>query len=266
MRRLIRFLRMILSWLVSGIEETVPLERHLAYDRQERAQKVKRMMDGATDVGEAAEMMVQGLAEERIRAANLRQEIIGHLNVAQAAAARSDTITEETEQAAAAALADELAEAEADVEKFERDVDDALRDKEEAKQMVLVQARELEQLARRDASLVGRVRITQMKDESTRLREAMLQLIPEDRDDIRARAVDRAKRREARVKSRTELVDALWQQKRRGLIDRRTQVSARGAQILRQLQQEVGYVPSIPAPPPIVAETADELKRKLAAQ
>jgi len=209
--------------------------------------------------------MVQGLAEARIIEANLREEIRSHLQAAKAAAARGDTATEESEQAAAAALADDLAEAEAEVHELELTVAESLKDQKDAKQMVVDQVRELERLSRNDSRLVAKVRRTKMKQETLRLREALLQLIPEDRENIRRRALEQAKKREARVKARTELVDALWKEKRRKVVDRRLQVSARGAQILSQMEKEVGYVPSSATPKPIEATTAEELKEKVAA-
>lgn len=241
MKRFRDFIRMIISWFFDIAEESVPLERRLAYDRQERATAIKKMMDSATDVGQVAELMVQDLAEARIVAANLREETKGHLQAAKAAASRSDQITEETERASAIALSNDLAEAETDLREMEADASEALSDKKEALQMVLLQARELEGLAHSDARRVSKVRLIQMKDQRLQLRETMLQLVPGDREDIRGRVMVKVKQREARVKSRADIVNALWEQKRRGVIAQASQVTARGNQILQQLQEEMGY-------------------------
>lgn len=107
--------------------------------------------------------------------------------------------------------------------------------------MVLLQARELEGLAHSDARRVSKVRLIQMKDQRLQLRETMLQLVPGDREDIRGRVMVKVKQREARVKSRADIVNALWEQKRRGVIAQASQVTARGNQILQQLQEEMGY-------------------------
>lgn len=243
-KRIARFFRMLASIFFDFAEESVPLERRLAYDRQEKAGKLKGMMDRATDVGEAAEMMVQALAGARITATNVRDEVRAHLSAAKAAANRGDKTTEQNEQAAAANLADDLAEAENEIAELEQLVNETLKDKKDARDMVLNQARELERLARQDARLIARVRVSEMRGQALQLREAMLQLVPEDRDDIRQRAREKAQKAQARVAARTELVDALWQQKQRGIISRSAATSSRGRDILAQISEEVGYQPS----------------------
>lgn len=246
-KRIRRMFRMFASIFIEGIEDSVPLERRLAYDRQEKAGKFRKMMDAATDVGEAAIYMVEALAEARIVKTNVREETLGYLKAAKAAQARGDKASEEGALAAAAALADDLGEAEAEVAELVLMVEEGLRDKEDAKRMLLRQARQLEKLARKDARLVAQVRISEMKAQTLELREAMLNLVPEDADNMRTRAIEMAKKQKARVAARSDIVDALWQQKKRGEIARDMQTTARGAQILRTLQSEVDYAPaSIP--------------------
>lgn len=254
-KRIARFFRMLASMFFDFAEDSVPLERRLAYDRQEKSGKLSLMMDKATDVGQAAEMMVQSLAEARITATNLRSEITAHVQAAKNAATRGDTISVENENAAAAALADDLAEAETEIAGLEQVVNETLKDKKDARDMVLNQARDLERLARQDTRLVARVRISEMRGEALQLREAMLQLIPEDRDNIRQRAQQNAQKTQARVTARTELVDALWEQKRRGTLARSAVSSARGRDILAQIQEEVGYT-TAPA-----IETSEQAKK-----
>ena len=255
---------MLASLLVEGLEDSVPLERRLAYDRQEKAAKFRKMMDAATDVGEAAEYMVQGLAESRIIKANLIEETRGYLQSAKAAQTRGDLASEEDALAAAAALADDLVEAEVEVMELEAIVEEALQDKQDAKHMLLRQARELEKLSRKDARLVARVRISEMKEESLKLKEAMLNLVPGDADNMRARAIEMSKKKKARVNARTEIVNALWQQKKRGQIARDMQTTARGADILRAMQAEVGYAPA--TEPTSVEETeAEEVQKEASA-
>jgi hypothetical protein len=261
-KRIRRFFSMILSFFVEGLEDSVPLERRLAYDRQEKAAKFKKMMDAATDIGEAAVYMVEALAEARIQQSNIREQTRGYIEAAKAAQARGDIAAEEDALAAAAALADDLAEAEAEVAELENMVEEGLRDKEEAKSMLLRQARHLEQLARKDTRLVARVRISEMKEESLKLKEAMSDLVPEDADNMRARAVQMAKKKKARVDARSEIVDALWKQKRQGQIARDMQTSHRGAQILRDLQANVGYAP---ASTPTSIEDADPVEKEASA-
>lgn len=255
-RRLWEFFKRIFSYFIDLGEDKEPVERRLAYDRAQKSQKVKQMLDKATDVGEVAEMMVQSLAEARIVAANVRDQVKAHLLAAKTARIRGDKKTEENEQAAAASLADDQAEAEEEVKELEQTVSESLKDKEDAKQMVLSQARELEKLARKDARLVSSIRMSEMRTQVTALREAILQLIPEDKDNIRTKIVSQAKRQEARAKARTELVDALWEQKRKGVVDQRTQVSARGAEIMQRIGTEIGYTPTTAMPEP--AEVTSE--------
>lgn len=158
----------------------------------------------------------------------------------------------------------DLGEAEAEVAEMELMVEEALRDKEEAKSMLLRQARELEKLARKDSRLVARVRISEMKEQSLELKEAMLNLIPDDADNMRSRAIEMSKKKKARVDSRSEIVDALWQQKRRGEIARDMQTTARGAQILRAMQSEVGYAPAT-VPASIEEAETEEIQKKASA-
>lgn len=243
-KRIGRIISMFFSFFVERVEGSVPLERRLAYDRQQKAVKFKGMMDKATDVGQAAELMVQGLAQARIVYTNLVEEARSHLKAAKSARGRGDAETEQEELAAAAALADEIGEAEGEVAQMEQDVGDALSDKQEAKEMVLGQARELERLSRSDSRLVAKVRMAEMKEQSDALRIAMMGLIPEDRDNIRQHAREQANKKVARVNAKRDITDALWKQKKRGQIAQSMQQTARGAQILSRLQKEVGYIPA----------------------
>jgi hypothetical protein len=256
-RRIGDLFRMFLDLFVDRAESGVPLERRLAYDRAKRATNLKNQMDRAEDVGSAAEMMVQQLAEARIIAANLRSEARAHLEAAMAAGARGDDVTRAQEEARATTLAEELAEAEADVGELEALVSEALSDKKESIAMVLDQSRELERLARGDSRLVAKIRMTEMRRQQLELREEMMQLVPGDQDNLRARIEDKAKTDEARFKARRDVVDALWAQKRRQTMDQTLSTSAAGRAKLAELKGEVGYVEAAPAAPP-PAETATQ--------
>lgn len=241
---------------IEGVEDSVPLERRLAYDRQRRAEKLKTGLDAATNIAAYAEQMVRSLAEARIAAANVRDEITAHVTAAQAASKRGDHATEASEMDQAAALADDLAEAEADIAELEAMVNDQLADKAAAKQMILDQARQLERLAQKDSRLVSRVRMTEMREQALELKEALAGVIPQDASNIRERALTQAQSREDRVKARGEIVDALWQQRRRTRVTRESQTSARGQAILSQVAQEVGYVATSAAPTTTQSEVA----------
>jgi hypothetical protein len=264
-RRIAELFRMFLDLFVDRAESSVPLERRLAYDRAKRATNLKGQMNRAEDVGAAAEMMVRQLAEARIIAANLRSEARAHLEAAMAARSRGDEVTRVQEEGRATTLAEELADAEADVGELEALVGEALSDKKESIAMVLDQSRELERLSRGDARLVAKVYMTQMRRQQLELREEMLQLVPGDQDNMRSRIEDKAKSDEARYKARRDVVDALWSQKRRQTTDEALSTSAAGRARLAELKSEVGFVDTAPTPPvatateaPPATETATE--------
>jgi hypothetical protein len=252
--------RMLASIFVENAEDTVPLERRLAYDRQKRAENLHKQMGAAEDVGAAAEMMVQQLAEARISAANVRQEAKAHLQAAQAAAGRGDDVTRQQEEGRATALAEELASAEDEVNALEQMVSEALSDKKEAIGMVLDQAKELESLSRGDSRLVARARMTQMRRQQLELREEMMDLVPGDQSNVRARMQESVVRDEAKYRSRRDVVDALWKQKQRSTTDRALATTAAGAAKLEELKQEVGYTGAPPAmaAPPAAQQASEE--------
>ena len=252
-QRIAELVRMFFSFFLEGAEGRVPIERRLAYDRVKRAENVKRQMAAAEDVGAAAELMVQQLAESRIMAANVRHEAKAHLEAAAAAAKRGDAQTQAQEEARAAQLAEELASAESEVQDLERLMEEALADKKEAIGMVLEQARELEKLSRGDARLVARTRMTEMRRQQLELREQMMELVPGDSGNMRARVQERIQHDEAKYRARRDVVDALWEQKKRGTVSRAATTAA-GAAMLEQLKQEVGYAPAAEAPAPAPSE------------
>jgi hypothetical protein len=244
------FFRMIFSIFLEGAEDSVPLERRLAYDRLKRAENLKKQMGAAEDVGAAAEMMVQQLAEARIVAANLRQEAKAHLQAASAAAARGDVVTQQQEEARATALAEELAVAEDEVLTLELMVEEALYDKQEAIDMVLDQSKQLEKLARGDSRLVARARMTEMRRQQLELREQMMELVPGDQTNMRARIQESVDKDEARFRARRDVVDAMWKQKQTVSSRQALTTTAAGAAVLEELKNEVGYSS---APPPLEA-------------
>lgn len=250
--------RMFVSFFLEGAEDRVPLERRLAYDRARRAENLKRQMNAAEDVGAAAELMVQQLAESRIIAANLRHEAKAHLTAAAAAASRGDDTTRVQEEGRARALSEELAEAEFDIAQLEQLVEDSLADKKEAIAMVLDQAKELEKMSRGDSRLVARVRMTEMRRQQLALREEMMELVPGTQDTVRARVREKSERDEARYRARRDVVDALWSQKRRGMADQALSTSAAGQAKLEELMKEVGYSQPAAAPAPPVEAPAQE--------
>jgi len=262
LQRIGDFFRMLFSGFVDTAENSVPLERRLAYDRVKRAENLKKQMGAAEDVGAAAEMMVQQLAEARIMAANVRHEAKSHLKAAVSAAKRGDTVTQQQEEGRATALADELAASEEEVTLLENLVEEALHDKRESIDMVLDQAKELEKLSRGDSRLVARARMTGMRRQQLELREQMMDLVPGDQSNVRARMQEQIGKDEAKFRARRDVVDAMWEQKRRTTTDRSQSTTAAGAAALAQLKAEVGY-PEEAEPAAAAGDTLEQLKREV---
>ena len=248
--RIINLIKMFFAGFVDSAEDKVPIERRLAYDRVKRAENLKQQMGAAEDVGAAAEMMVQQLAETRIMAANVRQEAKRHIEAAEAAAARGDTATQQSEEARAISLSVELASAESEVAGLEHLVGEALSDKKEAIAMVIDQSKELEKLARNDTRLVARARMTGMRRQQLELRERMMDLVPGDQTNARARVEEQIGKDEVRFRARRDVVDAMWESKRGSQRDAMTQQTAAGAAKLEELKREMGLsaAPAAPAP------------------
>lgn len=248
----------IFGIFVTRAEDAVPLEERLKYDRQRKASTLKQQMDRAANIGALANEAVVELAEMRSEVTALREEAKEHVRLAQEAVARGDNDTEEHEMSLAAQRSDELANTQAELAQLERDVNDALTNKEAAKQMVFDQADQLQRLARNDSRLVRQVQMTQMREQSLALTEEMAQVVPEDRDNLREQVRQSAGRRTARYEARKELVDGLMERQQRTQRSSRAQISAQGRNVLAELQAEVGYTPSAatPAPAPTQATEA----------
>ena len=238
----------IFGIFMSRAEDAVPLEERLKYDRQKKAGTLKQQMDRAANIGALANEAVVELAEMRSEVTALREEAKEHVRLAQAAAARGDADGEEREMVLAAQRSDELAHAQAELAQLESDVNDALQNKEAAKQMVFDQADQLQHLARNDSRLVRQVQMTQMREQSLALTEEMAQVVPQDQDNLREQVRQSATRRGARYDARKELVEGLMERQQRGQRASRAQISSQGRNVLAELQAEIGYTPSAATP------------------
>ncbi len=247
-QRIRSFFGSIVGIFINRAESAVPLEERLKYDRQRKSQGLKGQMDRAANVGALANEAVAELAEMRGDVAGLREEAKEHVRLAQLAAARGDSDEEEKQLGMAGQRSDELAQAQTELAQLERDVNDALQNKEAAKQMVFDQADQLQRLARNDSRLVRQVQMTQMREQSLALTEEMAQVIPEDQDNLREQVRQATDRRSARYESRKELVDGLLERQQRATRGSRAQVSAQGRNVLAELQAEVGYTPTAATP------------------
>lgn len=188
----------------SKAEDAVPLEERLKYDRQRKAQGLKGQMDRAANVGALANEAVAELAETRSEVEALRDEAREAVRLGQAAAARGDAAEEERQMSIAAQRSEELSQAQAELAQLERDVNDALANKEAAKHMVFDQAEQLQKLARNDSRLVRQVQMTQMREQSLALTEEMAQVVPENQDNLREQVRQSTDRRSARYEARKE--------------------------------------------------------------
>jgi hypothetical protein len=238
----------IFGIFITRAESAVPLEERLKYDRQRKAEGLKGQMNRAANIGALANEAVAELAEMRSEVSGLREEAKEHVRLAQIAAARGDTDEEEKQLILAGQRSDELAQAQAELAQLEKDVNDALANKEAAKQMVFDQADQLQRLARNDSRLVRQVQMTQMREQSLALTEEMAQVVPEDRDNLREQVRQATDRRTARYEARKELVDGLLERQQRSQRASRAQITAQGRNVLAELQAEVGYTPSAATP------------------
>ncbi len=263
-QRIRSFFGSIFGVFMNRAEDAVPLEERLRYDRQRKAQTLKQQMDRAANVGALANEAVADLAELRSEVAALREEAKEEVRLAQVAAARGDTDQEEQHLALAAERSEELARTQADLAQLERDVSDAMTNKEAAKQMVFEQAEQLQQLARNDSRLVRQVQITQMREQSLALTEEMAQVVPEDRDNLRDQVRQQAERRTARLEARKEIVEGLVERQQRTKRASRARVSAEGRNLLAELQAEVGYTPTTATSAAPAATTAPAVARRAA--
>jgi len=238
----------IFGIFVTRAESAVPLEERLKYDRQRKAEGLKGQMNRAANIGALANEAVAELAEMRSEVSGLREEAKEHVRLAQLAAARGDADEEEKQMILAGQRSDELAQAQAELAQLEKDVNDALANKEAAKQMVFDQADQLQRLSRNDSRLVRQVQMTQMREQSLALTEEMAQVVPEDRDNLREQVRQATDRRTARYEARKELVDGLLERQQRSQRASRAQITAQGRNVLAELQAEVGYTPTSATP------------------
>ena len=262
-RRIRNLFGAIFGIFIRRAEDAVPLEERLRYDRQRKAQGLKSQMNRAADIGALANEAVAELAEVRSEVAALRDEAREHVRLAQEAAARGNAEEEERQMALAAQRSDELAQAQAELTQLENDVNDALANKEAAKQMVFDQADQLQKLARSDSRLVRQVQMTQMREQSLALTEEMAQVVPEDRDNLREQVRQASDRRTARYEARKELVEGLIERQQRTTRARQTQISAQGRNILAELQAEVGYTPAAATAPAAVTRAETPAERQV---
>jgi hypothetical protein len=243
-RKLGQWLSMLTGIFVERTDDRFSVERRLQYDRQQRAEQLKRQRTLAVDIGAYAAELAQDLGEAVVEVEDLRSQAKDHVARANAAKARGDSKTEEEELGRASQLAEELAEAEAHLNQLNAEKDAALKDKEEAYTIIEDGINQLRAQAREDARLARRTGMAELRERSLEMREKLAQMIPDDRDNERGQIEQKLNKREARLEARRELTDRLLSSQRDQRLRAQQQISAKGRENLNELFAEVGYTPT----------------------
>jgi hypothetical protein len=243
-RKLGQWLDMLVSIFVERTDDRFSVERRLQYDRQQRAEQLKRQRALAIDIGAYAAELTQDLGEAVVDVEDLRAQARDHVARANAAKARGESQKEEEELARASQLAEELAEAEAHLAQLNAEKDAALKDKEEAYTIIEDGIAQLRAQAREDARLARRAGMAELRERSLEMREKLAQMIPEDQDNTREQIEQKLQKRESRLEARRELTDRLLTRERDQRTQARQQISAKGRENLSELFAEVGYTPT----------------------
>ncbi len=243
-RKLGQWLDMLVGVFVERTDDRFSVERRLQYDRQQRAEQLKRQRTLAVDVGAYAVELAQDLGEAVVEVEDLHSQARDAVARANAAKARGDARAEEEELARASQLAEELAEAEAHLTQLNAEKDAALKDKEEAYAIIEDGIAQLRAQARQDSRLARRAGMAELRERSLEMREKLAQMIPEDRDDTREQIEQKLQKREAKLEARRELTDRLISRERDQRVRARQEISAKGRTNLSELFAEVGYTPT----------------------
>ena len=258
-RKIGQWLDMLVGVFVERTDDRFSVERRLQYDRQQRAEQLKRQRTLAVDIGAYAVELAQDLGEAVVDVEDLRSQARDHVARANAAKARGDGKTEEEELARASQLAEELAEAEAHLAQLNQEKDSALKDKEEAYAIIEDGIAQLRAQAREDSRLARRAGMAELRERSLEMREKLAQMIPEDRDNTREQIEQKLQKRESKLEARRELTDRLLSRERDERVTARQQISAKGRSNLSELFAEVGYTPTaLDATPPAAAAAAQQ--------
>lgn len=243
-RKLGQWLSMLTGIFVEKTDDRFSVEQRLKYDRQNRAEELKRQRLLAVDVGAYAVELAQDLGEAVVEVEDLRAQARDHVARANAAKAKGDADTEEQELARASALAEELAESEAHLAQLQAEKESALKDKEEAYAIIEDGIEHLRAQAREDTRLARRAGMAELRERSLEMREKLSQLIPEDREDVRDQIGMKLRKREAKLEARRELTDRVLSRERDERLTKQQDISAKGRANLSELFAEVGYTPT----------------------
>lgn len=243
-RKLGQWIGMLTGIFVEKTDDRFSVERRLAYDRQQRADQLKGQRNVAVDVGAYAVELAQDLGEAVVEVEDLRSQARQHVARANAAKARGDARTEEDELARASKLAEELAEAEQHLAQLQQEKEAALKDKEEAYNLIEEGIASLQAQAREDTRLARRAGMAELRERSLEMREKLAQMIPEDRDNTRQEIDAKLDKREAKLEARRELTDRVLSRERDQRVRAAQEISSKGRANLSELFAEVGYTPT----------------------
>src|SRR5688500_6764610 len=243
-RKLGQWIGMLTGIFVEKTDDRFSVERRLAYDRQQRAEQLKSQRNVAVDVGAYAVELAQELGQAVVEVEDLRSQAKEHVARANAAKARGDAQVEEEELARASKLAEELAEAEAHLAQLQSEKESALKDKEEAYNLIEEGIESLRAQAREDARPGRRAGRAELRERSPEMRGKLGEMSPEDRDNMRQEIDQKLDKREARLEARRELTDRILSQERDQRVKAAQQISAKGRANLSELFAEVGYTPT----------------------
>lgn len=190
--------------IVEVVDDAMPLERGLAAHRQVQANNVKKMADTATDVRDLAYQMAADLAAEKI--------VLSEITEAARKRRKSFATQEEAKKDKEyIRLTEEIAESRENVAELEAMVAESFADSDEAIKMINQESDNLARVARQDAQLVRKEKMTTLREQQLASKEAILKIFPEDQSDYRARQSKKLDKRVTRLKSRTDVVNAMWQ-------------------------------------------------------
>ena len=258
-RKLGQWIGMLTGIFVEKTDDRFSVERRLSYDRQQRGEQLKQQRNVAVDVGAYAVELAQELGQAVVEVEDLRSQARDYVARANAAKARGDARTEEEELARASRLAEELAEAEAHLGQLQAEKEHALKDKDEAYNLIEEGIASLRAQAREDERLSRRAGMAELRERSLEMREKLAAMIPEDRDNTREQIDQKLDKREAKLEARRELTDRVLTRERDQRVRAAQEVSAKGRANLSELFAEVGYTPtSTDAAAPAAAATGQE--------
>lgn len=236
--RIWNVLKAIAGVFVTRFEDSVDPAVLLAQERKKDSDKFERQLDRATNIGEIAEEMARKLAEQQVAVEMLRKSVKSHVVAAQKAKQAGDDATAQAEMQQAAMKANELSAAQEDLAEWKETVDEALQNKQAARQMVYDRANVLAMQELRDDRTVAQIEFAKMRGQATQDMESLLSFKEGETSDVRARLVRKARKDSVRATERQQIVQELL---RRQGASRVVETTTSADMILDEIKAEVGF-------------------------